>query len=63
MPPTVTSCRRGQRNFRLSDYSRMDRVADFVFGVLTRPGRIVRHRFRTRFWFDQGARLDRRHQK
>ena len=62
MPPTVTSCRRGQQNLRLSDYSRMDRVADFVFGVLN-PRRIVQHSFRTRFSFDQGARLDRRHQK
>ena len=37
MPPTVTSCRRGQQDFRLSDYSRMDKVADFVFGALNAP--------------------------
>jgi hypothetical protein len=62
MPPAVTSCRRGQQNLRLSDYSRMDRVADFVFGVLTAPA----HRSAQLPYplsFDHGARLDRRHQK
>jgi len=42
-------------DFRLSDYSTMGKVVHFVFGALTAPARIVRHRFHTRFWFDHGA--------
>jgi hypothetical protein len=42
-------------DFRLSGYSTMGRVPAFVFGALIAPGRIVQHRFHTRFWFDQGA--------
>jgi acyl carrier protein len=42
-------------DFRLSDYSTMGRVADFVFGTLTAPAAMFGGASIPRFWFDQGV--------